>query len=127
MSIGKSLLDGLDQATYIHRLDQDLIGLPEDGLRSSAHLRERTEQNCYRFSIGMAHGTHYRESISCTRHMEVAQEHVEYSRTYQFQSCRHGGRGGDFEALLLQQRTQDKKGNLVVIDQQEPDECHRIT
>jgi hypothetical protein len=75
----------------------------------------------------MPHCTHYREPISCTRHMEVAQEHVEHSRTYQLQSCRYSGRSGYFEALLLQQRTQDKECNLVVIDQQEPDECHRIT
>jgi hypothetical protein len=59
--------------------------------------------------------------------MQVAQEHVEHARTYQLERGCHGGRSGYFEALLLQQRTQDKKRHFVVIDQQEPDVSHRIT
>jgi hypothetical protein len=117
---GEAVVNGLDQLRDAHRLDEDFIGLADDGLGGDIHLGKTGEEKSDRAGMGAAHRADDREAIPGSGHVEIAEEDIVVVGENEPQSLRDIAGGGYLESHGVQQRRQGGEYDLVIVDQQDP-------
>jgi hypothetical protein len=116
---GQAAVDGGGQRGDVASLENDLVGLADDGLGGDLHLGKAGEQYGDGLGVGVAHGADDGEAVAGTGHVEVAKEDVEGSGEDEFKRLMNAFGRGDVVAKVCQQRGQGGEDHLVVIDEQD--------